>query len=91
MLRAGEPGSLWDGEQPMAKSAAPYLDTIDRIAEVSRRIARLCEELRPVSASISDGTAAGATFEKNNRLQKEIGRLDELREQLNEVARRQRP
>lgn len=62
-----------------------YSDIIDQMSEISERIYRLLSELRPITNQISTGARDPAILEKNNQLQNEIARLDELRERLQEL------
>ena len=69
--------------------AAPlsYSDIIHQMSEITERIHRLLGELRPITDQISAGAFDSAIFEKNNRLQSEIARLDELRDRLQKHRR----
>ena len=65
----------------MAESSS-YLDIVNDISDVAYRINRLVNELQPVSQKIVGAERYAALMEKNDQLQSEIARLDELRRQL---------
>ena len=55
---------------------------LQQIDEISRRMAALDDELRPITERIMAGTPNAASHEKNAQLQEEIAHLHRLRERL---------
>jgi hypothetical protein len=55
---------------------------LQQIDEISRRMAALDDELRPITERIMAGKADAASHEKNAQLQEEIAHLHRLRERL---------
>ena len=64
-----------------------YATVLDQIGDAALRIKQLVYELQPVTDRITAGDRDPAILEKNERIQSEILRLDELRKQLFEALR----
>jgi hypothetical protein len=61
------------------------MNRMQQIADISARINRLTNELRPISESIKAGKHDGTALELSNRIQTEIGALDKQLGQLRNI------
>ncbi len=66
----------------MTTERSSYSDVFRQWVETSERLNRRLDELRPINMQINTGNRDAAILEENSRLQGEIGRLHERRDEL---------
>ena len=67
----------------MTTERSSYSDVFRQWVETSERLNKRLDELRPMNMQIDDGNRDAAVLEENSRLQDEISRLHERRDELN--------
>ena len=67
----------------MTTERSSYTDVFRQWVETSERLNNRLDELRPINMQDSDGNRDAAILEENSRLQDEISRLHERRDELN--------
>lgn len=60
----------------------PTAESRERVTEISQQIAKYVDQLRPITAAITAGSATPDQMAENNRLQSVIAKLDQERETL---------
>ena len=65
----------------MTTERSSYSDVFRQWVETSERLNRRLDELRPINMQINDGIRDAAILADNSRLQDEISRLHERREE----------
>ena len=66
----------------MTTEGSSYSDVFQQWVETSERLNERLDELRPINMQIDDGNRDATVLEENSRLQGEIGRLHERRDEL---------
>ena len=66
----------------MTTERSSYSDVFRQWVETSERLNKRLDELRPINTQVSDGNRDAAILEENSRLQDEISRLQERRDEL---------
>ncbi len=66
----------------MTTEGSSYSDVFRQWFETSERLNKRLDELRPINMQVSDRNRDAAILEENSRLQGEIGRLHERRDEL---------
>ena len=66
----------------MTTEGSSYSDVFRQWFETSEGLNKRLDELRPINMQDSDGNRDTAILEENSRLQGEIGRLHERRDEL---------
>ena len=67
----------------MTTERSSYTDVFRQWVETSEQLNDRLDELRPINMQIDDGNHDPAVLAANSRLQDEIGRLHERRDELN--------
>jgi hypothetical protein len=67
----------------MTTERSSYSDVFRQWVETSEQLNSRLDELRPINMQIDDGNHDPTILEANSRLQDEIGRLHERRDELN--------
>jgi hypothetical protein len=67
----------------MTTKRSSYTDVFRQWVETSERLNDRLDELRPINMQIDDGNHDPTVLAANSRLQDEIGRLHERRDELN--------
>ncbi len=66
----------------MTTEGSSYSDVFRQWFETSERLNERLAELRPINMQINDGNRDAAILEKNSRLQDELDRIHERRDEL---------